>query len=114
MKKIIFLLLIIVFSAGCAQNGLESSGTATEELVQSTDCYEDGEHPAALSIADEYQSFTDYEEVMVWFCNGAEFEDILNALLTEEMVGADAEEILRRVAGGETWNEIWLDLGVVD
>ena len=110
----IFLLLILVFVAGCTQIDLDSSDTATEELIQDADCYEEGEHPAALSIAEEYQNLTDYEEVMVWFCNGAEFEDILNALLTEEMVGVNAEDILRRIAGEETWNEIWLDLGIVE
>ncbi len=114
MKNIIFLLLVIVFGAGCTQDGLESSETATEELVQNSECYGEGEHPAALNIAEEYQSLADYEDVMIWYCNGAEFEDILNALLTEEMVGVDAEYILRRIAGGETWNDIWLDLGVVD
>jgi hypothetical protein len=63
---------------------------------------------------EEYSQITDYDEVMVWFCNGAEFEDILNALLTEEMTNIDTEEFLRRVAEGETWNDIWIDLDIVE
>ena len=85
-----------------------------EVIIQSADCYEDGIHPVAQIIAEEYNEATDYDEVMVWFCNGAEFEDITSALFTEEMMSADPDELLRRLADGETWDDIWLDLGIVE
>lgn len=85
-----------------------------EEIIQDADCYEDGIHPAAQSIVDEYKGIIEYDEVMIWYCNGAAFEDIMNALLTEEMVEADPEELLRRIADGETWNDIWLTLGIIE
>jgi hypothetical protein len=78
------------------------------------DCYVDGEHPIALSIAEQYEQITSYNEVMTWFCNGAYFEDILNALMTEEIAEADAEELLHMLAAGKTWNEIWLELGITE
>ncbi len=101
--------MFLMFLFACSPIKLGS-----DELIQETDCYEDGIHPIAQSIADDFSEITDYNEVMVWFCNGAEFEDIMNALLTEEMSGAGAEETLRRLADGETWNDIWLDVGIVE
>jgi uncharacterized lipoprotein NlpE involved in copper resistance len=107
MKKIFVLLLIVLILTGC-------SFIEFDNLDRTADCYEDGLHPAAQSIAEEYGHLTDYEEIMVWFCNGAEFEDILNALLTEEMTNINAEKLLHRVADGETWNDIWIDLEIVE
>ncbi|MBE0582467.1 MAG: hypothetical protein IH612_01750, partial [Desulfofustis sp.] len=77
-------------------------------------CYQDGIHPIGQSIADQFQTITTYDEVMVWFCNGAEFEDILNALTTEEITTIDADAILQMVAADHTWDEIWLELGVTN
>ena len=109
MKKLLLILLMLFILAACSPIVLN-----TDELIQDTDCYEEGIHPIALSIAEDYSDITDYDEVMIWFCNGAEFEDIMNALLTEEMAGSDAEDLLVRLADGETWNDIWIDLGVVE
>ena len=64
-------------------------------------------------IADEYE-FASYEEVMTWFCNGAEFEDILVALQTEDQSGTPAEEMLVMLAEGFTWEEIWLVIGLIE
>ena len=64
-------------------------------------------------IADEYE-FTSYDEVMAWFCNGAEFEDILVALQTEELSNIHAEEMLVMVAEGFTWEDIWLIVGLTE
>lgn len=63
------------------------------------------------AIADEYE-FASYEEVMTWFCNGAEFEDIMIALQTEDQTEEPAEEILIMLADGFTWEEIWSLLGL--
>ena len=64
-------------------------------------------------IADEYE-FASYEEVMTWFCSGAEFEDILVALQTEDQTGTPTEEILVMLADGFTWEEIWLVIGLTE
>lgn len=77
-------------------------------------CYPDGDHPIAISIVDLYHDITTYEEVMTWFCDGALFEDILNALSTEELSGMEAETTLIMLAEGKTWNQIWLELGVIN
>ena len=51
---------------------------------------------------------------MNWFCSGAEFEDILNALVTEELSEIDAENLLKSIADGNTWDDIWLELGITE
>ena len=78
------------------------------------DCYQDGQHPIALSITEQYNEITTYEQVMVWFCNGALFEDILNALSTQELSGADAGDLLLQIANGKSWNRLWLELGITE
>ena len=78
------------------------------------ECYPEGEHPIARGIADEYTSMTSYDKVMAWFCDGALFEDILNALTTEELTGVEAQVTLEMLSTGKTWDEIWLELGVTE
>jgi len=72
----------------------------------STDCLGGEVSPIAESIAKDYE-FTNYEEVITWFCNGAEFEDILVALESESVTGTPAEDMLQMLADGFTWDEIW-------
>lgn len=63
------------------------------------------------SIADDFV-FTNAEEVLTWFCAGAEFEDILVALQTEELSGVPAEEMLAMLAEGLSWDDIWKTIGL--
>ena len=77
-------------------------------------CKTGTEHPIAVSIAEQYAHLTDYDEVVGWFCEGAIFEDILNALTTEELSDVDAGDVLLMVAEGMTWDEIWLELGITE
>jgi hypothetical protein len=84
------------------------------DLSGGVECYPDGIHPIGLSIAEQFEEITTYQEVMNWFCSGAEFEDILNALLTEELSDGDAESFLIMIAEGTTWDEIWLELGITE
>lgn len=72
-------------------------------------CLGDEISPIGKAIAEEYDS-TSYEQVMTWFCNGAEFEDILVALETEAQTGALAGEMLQMLADGFTWDDIWQTL----
>ena len=78
-----------------------------------TNCLGNEISPIGRSIADDYDSAT-YEQVMTWFCNGAEFEDILVALETEEQTDVSAEEMLKMLADGFTWDEIWQIIGLTD
>ena len=49
-----------------------------------------------------------YDQVMTWFCDGAEFEDILVALETQDVTGEPAEDMLQMLADELTRDDIWL------
>lgn len=89
---------------------IETSVTAETEPPN---CLGDEISPIGQSIADEYESAS-YEQVMTWFCNGAEFEDILLALETEAQTEASADEMLKLLADGFTWDEIWQVIGLTE
>ena len=78
------------------------------------DCYGEDAHPIGSSIATQFPDLTEYEEVMVWFCNGFEFEDILTALQTSEETSIPPGELLETFANGLTWEAIWIELGMVE
>ena len=105
--------------AGLAPNPTQAvASEPTQETVQEAEtappnCLGGEISPIGLSIAEEYD-FTSYEEVMTWFCNGAEFEDILVALETESQTGTPAEEMLGMLADGFTWEEIWQLIGLTE
>jgi hypothetical protein len=86
----------------------KSQAEATEQ-----NCPGDEVNPVGKSIADDYE-FANYAQVMSWFCNGAEFEDILVALETESQTGVPADETLQMLADGFTWDEIWQIVGLTD
>ena len=88
---------------------------ATSPLIETAgpDCLGNEISPIGQSIADDYES-TSYEQVMTWFCNGAEFEDILVALETEAQTDTSADEMLQMLADGFTWEEIWQMVGLTD
>jgi len=88
----------------------EASPVAEADAV---DCLGGETSPIAESIAEEYE-FTDYAEVVTWFCNGAEFEDILVALETEAQTGTPAEEMLQMLADGFSWEDIWQFVGLTE
>jgi len=93
-----------------------SPAISTEEQPQETlgpDCYGDQINPIGQSIADLYPEEMDYEEVMTWFCNGFEFEDILTALQTAEETDTSAEDLLSMFDDGKTWDQIWIELGII-
>ena len=138
MKKfLILLILLVLLLSACSNTGNQVEGPSIDEILDQyqkpgqpgegemaapdeplptngPDCYQDGEHPIAVSIVEQFPEITSYNEVMVWFCNGAQFEDILNALTTEEMTSVDANEILTMIADGMSWDQIWLELGVTE
>ena len=77
------------------------------------DCLGNKTNPIASAIAADYAN-TSYSEVMVWFCNGAQFEDIDTALLTQNLTAIPVEDMLEMLAGGFTWDEIWLVVGLTE
>ena len=77
------------------------------------DCYGSEPNQIALGIIEKFEKTT-YEQVMVWFCNGAEFENIRVALQTEKETGYPAEDLLLLIAGDQTWEEIWLSIGLFE
>jgi hypothetical protein len=139
-KYLTIALLLILLLTACSTTKNEEAGLSIEDIlkeyqqpgangrdasmtqlvddpdanVNSPNCYTEGAHPIGASIAEQFPAVTSYDEVMLWFCNGALFEDILNALATEELSGVNAEATLRMIAEGFTWDEIWLELGVTD
>ena len=90
----------------------ESAPEATPvTTAEATDCLGGVTSPIGESIVFEY-NFTSYEEIISWFCDGAEFEDILVALETESQTGTPAEEMLQMLADGFNWEEIWQLVGL--
>jgi len=87
--------------------------TSSPLETASPNCLGNEISPIGQSIADDYDSVT-YEQVMTWFCNGAEFEDILVALETEEQTDTSADEMLKMLADGFTWEEIWQLIGMTN
>ena len=81
--------------------------------TEAPNCLGDEISPVGQSIADDYDSAS-YEQVMTWFCNGAEFEDILIALETETQTDTSAGEMLQMLADGLTWDDIWLVTDLID
>ena len=87
--------------------------TTSPVETASPNCLGEEISPIGQSIADDYDSVT-YEQVITWFCNGAEFEDILVALETEEQTDTSANEMLKMLADGFTWEEIWQLVGLTN
>jgi len=88
-------------------------GAVAPVVTSGPDCLGPEIHPMGQEIADQFDEAT-YEEVMTWFCNGAEFEDILVALQTAKDTGELAEDLLKTLAEGQTWEEIWDAIGYTD
>ena len=88
------------------------AGDATLQVASTGNCASAEINQLGSSIAGSY-SFTTDEEVMTWFCDGAEFEDILMALETQELNGTPAQEMLEMRAQGLSWDDIWLIVGYV-
>ncbi|MGD8455724.1 MAG: hypothetical protein PVF83_05000 [Anaerolineales bacterium] len=128
-KRILFLIISIFLLASCTQSqgALDTSNDQPQPETQAVevdetvvpietsgpDCLGPETHAVGQAIADQFEE-ADYEDVMTWFCNGAEFEDILVALQTEKDTGESAEDLLQLLADGQTWEEIWESIGYTD
>ena len=85
----------------------------TSSTTSSASCADEQVRQVAEMVASSY-SFTSTDEVLSWFCDGAEFEDIALALETENATGTPAEDMLQMRADGLTWEEIWQVVGLYD
>ena len=68
-------------------------------------------HPVALKLAETYE--VDDEQIMIWFCEGYGFGEIMHALQTSDG-GADAAYALlgeKSELGG--WGQVWQNLGLI-
>jgi hypothetical protein len=75
-------------------------------------CYGPEQHRFGLSISEKFE--VTYEDVMIWFCGGSQFEDILLALQTSELASISVDELLVKRANGQKWDDIWKDIGLVE
>lgn len=75
-----------------------------------TRCTEVDPHPLGVSIAEKFD--VSYERVMTWFCSGHTFDEILIALQTSGMSDRAVEELLA-MRQTRSWDQIWVELGVV-
>ena len=117
MVLLVALVLSLVIS-GC-QEGLKSIRFDSTKAVQESAAVEsnqgpsEGEgkscptpdpHPIAGNIAEKYQR--DYQEIIDWYCQGYEFEDILLALQTHRLTDKEVSVTLN-MTGNMSWKEIW-------
>lgn len=100
-------------AAEASQPGDFLEETISQADLVGPDCLGEDISPIGQSIAEDYES-ANYEQVMTWFCNGAEFEDILVALETEAQTDSSADDLLNLLAEGFTWEEIWQSVGLTE
>jgi hypothetical protein len=79
--------------------------------AQEFNCYGPEQHRIGLGISEKFE--VTYEEVMIWFCGGSQFEDILLALQTSELASISVNDLLVKRANGQMWDDIWKDIGLV-
>jgi hypothetical protein len=91
---------------------VENAGDDGHPEDPAGDCFATERHKVGEGIAATFE--IPYEQVMTWFCQGSEFDDILLALQTSEGTGLPVEELLEKRAGGQSWEDIWKAIGLVD
>lgn len=68
-------------------------------------------HPMAASLAEKYGVTTEW--VMGYFCDGFGMGQIMLALKTHQINGADADSLLAQRASGQGWGVIWQNLKMI-
>ena len=118
----VFIIFIFTITAACSASGSPAVTPGLHETTQPTSmpietadpiCLGEKDNPIAEAIANEYE-FATYDQVMNWFCNGAEFDDILVALETELQTETSADEMLQMLTDGFSWEDIWLITGLTE
>lgn len=75
-------------------------------------CTDTNPHPMGQSIAETYENVS-YEQVMIWFCEGYVFDDILVALETSAATDIPASDLLEML-WEKSWEEIWQATGLLE
>lgn len=125
MKKrysiLVGLFLLVVIMASCQSSSLKAShfqprpdtvvekGSTDAAGNSDTDCSALNPHPLAVSITEKFE--ITYDEVMILYCDGYAFSDILLALETSQLVDQNAGELLTLLET-KSWEEIWSDSGI--
>jgi hypothetical protein len=81
------------------------------EGAQAAECLSPEAQTMGGSIAANFE--TTYEQVMGWYCAGHEFEDILLALETANTVDVSPADLLSKLEQGQSWDEIWKEIGML-
>lgn len=106
--------LAAVLLVACGGESPSAASTAMDPAVSATiaaqeadpaGCMGDDRQAVAESITDTFD--VSYDQVMIWFCDGHEYEDILLALQTAEALEVPAGELLEMRAANLSWEEIW-------
>lgn len=102
--------LTIVFLVGLAACSLGGDSTSQEPPIAWAEgnCTEADPHPIGENIALTYD--VPYDQVMVWYCSGYSFENILIALETSAAVDIPAETLLQMLLEKD-WETIWDEVG---
>jgi hypothetical protein len=79
--------------------------------ADTAECLSPESQTMGSSIAANFE--TTYEQVMGWYCAGHGFEDILLALQTADGLEVMPQALLDRLEQGQTWEEIWKELGLL-
>jgi hypothetical protein len=77
-----------------------------------SDCPDYEKREIALEVAKEYS--ISYAQVTGWLCADIDFEDVLLALETAKEVNIPVEILLQKRLDGQSWEEIWLDVGLIE
>ena len=125
MNKYCVLLPIILILSACLPI-VDNSDTPIQEptVLKSveSEAEQDSINPECLSsemrvigenISQRFDFATE-DQVMTWFCGGAEFKDILIALQTEKVTGQSTQELLEMLVNGLSWDEIWQSIGFLE
>ena len=125
MKKYTFLFLFIFLLTACfpmvetpdieiqKQIITESVEMGIDSDTDNLECLNSEMSVLGRNIAAQFENVS-FEQIMAWFCSGAEFEDILIALQTEKVTGQPAQGLLEMLVTDLTWDEIWQSIGYID
>ncbi len=101
-SKMLLIVLVVVFSLFLSY----CSGIPEK-------CYDTDPHPIGTKIAENYD--VAYARVMIWYCRGSAFDDIILALETHDLVPeVETETLLEMRASDQTWDQIWREIGLTD
>jgi hypothetical protein len=88
---------------------LESADEETKDGFYCTQS--DVPHPFGARLAERYQ--IDYATLQGWFCDGFGWGQIMLALQTGQISGADPADLLATREAGSGWGQIWQELKLI-